>query len=57
MLDSGRFRNLVIATKEPVIFAFRIYQRIILHRRCLALATSLIDSVNKDSVVGSMNAR
>lgn len=57
MLDSGRFRNLVTATKEPVIFAFRIYQRIILHRRCRALATSLIDSVNKDSVVGSMNAR
>jgi SAM-dependent methyltransferase len=57
MLDSGRFRNLVTATKEPVRFTFRIYQRITLHRRCRALATSLIDSVNKDSVVGSMNAR
>jgi SAM-dependent methyltransferase len=57
MLDSGRFRNLVTATKEPVIFAFRIYQRITLHRRCRTLASSLIDSVNKDSVVGSMNAR
>jgi len=46
MLDSGRFRNLVTATKEPMRFAFRIYQRITLHRRCRTLASSLIDSVN-----------
>ena len=45
MLDSGRFRNLVTATKKPVRFAFRIYQRIALHRRCRTLASSLIDSV------------
>lgn len=57
MLDSGRFRNLVTATKEPVRFAFRFYQRIILHRRHRTLVSSLIDSVKKDSVVGSMNAR
>ncbi|HBH73697.1 MAG TPA: hypothetical protein DDY43_09695 [Synechococcales bacterium UBA10510] len=45
MLDSGRFRNLVTATKEPARFAFLTYQRITLHRRCRALASSLIDSV------------
>ena len=44
MLDSGRFRNLVTATKEPVRFSFRIYQRIALHRRRRTLASSLIDS-------------
>jgi hypothetical protein len=45
MLDSGRLRNLATATKEPVIFAFRIYQRITLHRRCRTLASSLLDSM------------
>ena len=45
MLDSGRFQNLVTATKEPVRFSFRIYQRIALHRRRRTLASSLIDSV------------
>jgi protein-L-isoaspartate O-methyltransferase len=46
MLDSGRFRNMVTATKEPMRFAFRIYQRITLHRRHRTLVSSLIDSVN-----------
>ena len=46
MLDSGRFRNMVTATKEPMRFAFRIYQRITLHRRHRTLESSLIDSVN-----------
>ncbi len=45
MLDSGRFRNLVTATKEPMRFAFRIYQHITLHRRRRTLVSSLIDSV------------
>ena len=45
MLDSGRFRNLVTATKEPMRFSFLTYQRITLHRRRRALASSLIDSV------------
>jgi SAM-dependent methyltransferase len=45
ILDSGGFRNMVTATKEPMRFSFLTYQRITLHRRRRALASSLIDSV------------